>query len=115
MYPRLNVIQFHLRVLKELNVDKIGDGESVLANDIRSFHLAGHSPDCLVLLLGEEAIIVGDIVLPDISPWPTRLSLFAEVAEIIKPEYTEPEAIFGLQRYIKSLKKLAEIGIQYPG
>ena len=108
-----NCLGYH-RVLKELNVDKIGDGESALANDIRSFHLAGHSPDCLALLLGEEAIIVGDVVLPDISPWPTRLSLFAEVAEIIKPAYTEPEAVFGLQRYIKSLKKLAEIGIQYP-
>jgi len=57
---------------------------------------------------------VGDIVLPDISPWPTRQALFAEVADIIKPEYTEPEAIFGLQRYIKSLIKLEEIGLQYP-
>ena len=57
---------------------------------------------------------MGDIVLPDISPWPTRQALFAEIAEIIKPEYTEPEAIFGLQRYIKSLKKLEEIAIQYP-
>ena len=51
---------------------------------------------------------------PDISPWPTTLSLFAEVAEIIKPEYTDPEAVFGLQRYIKSLKKLEEIGLEYP-
>ena len=40
--------------------------------------------------------------------------MFDEVADVIKPEYTDPEAIFGLQRYIKSLKKLAEIGRQYP-
>jgi len=108
-----NCLGYH-RVLKELKVDKIGDGESRLASDIRSYHLAGHSPDCLAVLLGEEAIIVGDVVLPDISPWPTRLSLYDEVAEIITPEYTEPEAIFGLQRYIISLKKLEEIGLQYP-
>lgn len=107
-----NCLDYH-RVLKDLKVDAIGDGENILANNIRSFHLAGHSPDCLAILLGEEAIIVGDIVLPDISPWPTRLALFAEVAEIIKPEHTDPAAIFGLQRYIKSLKKFEEIGLQF--
>jgi glyoxylase-like metal-dependent hydrolase (beta-lactamase superfamily II) len=108
-----NCLEYH-RVLKNLKVEAIGDGENFIANYIRSYHLAGHSPDCLAVLLGEEAIIVGDIVLPDISPWPTRQELFAEVADIIKPEYTEPEAVFGLQRYIKSLKKLEEIGLQYP-
>ena len=108
-----NCLDYH-RVLKDLKVDKIGDGESVLATDVRAFHLPGHSPDCLAVLLGEEAIIVGDIVLPDISPWPTRLALFEEVAQVIKPEYSNPEAVFGLQRYIKSLKKLVEIGRQYP-
>jgi len=108
-----NCLGYH-RVLNELKVEKIGDGENFLADNIRSYHLAGHSPDCLAVLLGDEAIIVGDIVLPDISPWPTRQASFAEVAEIIKPGYTEPEAIFGLQRYIKSLKKLKEIAIQYP-
>ena len=108
-----NCLGYH-RVLKDLKVDKIGDGENLLASDIRSYHLAGHSPDCLAVLLGEEAIIVGDVVLPDISPWPTRQALFDEVAAIIQPEYTEPEAIFGLQRYIKSLKKLEEIALEYP-
>jgi glyoxylase-like metal-dependent hydrolase (beta-lactamase superfamily II) len=108
-----NCLDYH-RVLKDLKVDAIADGENFLATDIRSYHLPGHSPDCLALLLGEEAIIVGDVVLPDISPWPTRQELFAEVVEVIKPDYTEPEAIFGLQRYIKSLKKLREIGTQYP-
>jgi glyoxylase-like metal-dependent hydrolase (beta-lactamase superfamily II) len=108
-----NCLDYH-RVLKDLHIDAIGDGENIIADDIRTYHLAGHSPDCLAVLLGEEAIIVGDVVLPDISPWPTRQELFAEVAEIIKPDYIEPEALFGLQRYIKSLKKLEEIGSHYP-
>lgn len=108
-----NCLDYH-RVLKDLKVDAIGDGENSIAADIRTYHLAGHSPDCLAVLLGEEAIIVGDVVLPDISPWPTRQELFTEVADVIKPDYTEPEALFGLQRYIKSLKKLEEIGIQHP-
>ncbi len=108
-----NCLDYH-RVLKNLAVDPIGNGEQCLAGDIRSLHLPGHSPDCLAVMLGDEAIIVGDIVLPDISPWPTRRELFDEVADIIKPEYTDPEAVFGLQRYIKSLKKLIDIGTQYP-
>ena len=40
--------------------------------------------------------------------------MFAEIADVIQPRYTEPEAIFGLQRYIKSLKKLGEIARQHP-
>ena len=108
-----NCLGYH-RVLKNLKVDKIKDGEKSLASNIRTFHLAGHSPDCLAVVLGDEAIIVGDIMLPDISPWPTCQALFVEVAEIIKPEYTDPEAIFGLQRHIKSLKKLEEIALQLP-
>lgn len=108
-----NCLEYH-RVLHNLVIDKINDGENPLGPHIRTFHLPGHSPDCLAVLLGEEAILVGDIVLPDISPWPTREAMFAEVAEIIKPGYTDPEALFGLQRYIKSLKKLAEIAVQHP-
>jgi glyoxylase-like metal-dependent hydrolase (beta-lactamase superfamily II) len=104
-----NCLRYH-RVLQDLKVDKIGDGQTELGPNIRTYFLPGHSPDCLAVLLGEEAIIVGDIILPDISPWPTRESMFAEVAEVIKPDYTEPSGIFGLGRYIKSLKKLAEIG-----
>ncbi len=106
-----NCLDYH-RVLKDLKVAQVGDGQNTIAGDISSLHLPGHSPDCLAIVLGDEAIIVGDVVLPDISPWPTRQELFDEVAEIINPQYTNPEAVFGLQRYIKSLKKLEEIGIQ---
>ena len=108
-----NCLDYH-RVLKSLKVDPIGNGEENLARGIRSLHLPGHSPDCLAVMLGDEAIVVGDIVLPDISPWPTRQELFAEVEAVVRPEYTDPEALFGLQRYIKSLKKLGEIGAQHP-
>ena len=108
-----NCLQYH-RVLQDLQIEKIGDGKQKLAAGITSFHLAGHSPDCLALKIGGEAIIVGDIILPDISPWPTREAMFDEVAGVIKPDYTEPHEIFGLRRYLKSLKKLAEIARQCP-
>jgi glyoxylase-like metal-dependent hydrolase (beta-lactamase superfamily II) len=108
-----NCLGYH-KVLQNLKVDKISDGEDNLGGNIRSHHLPGHSPDCLAVLVGEEAIIVGDIVLPDISPWPTREALFDEVADVINPTYSEPHAIFGLRRYIKSLKKLGEIAHFHP-
>jgi len=108
-----NCLQYH-KVLQDLTIDKIGDGNQKLAAGISSYHLAGHSPDCLAIMLGDEAIVVGDIILPDISPWPTREAMFEDVANVIKPDYIESHAVFGLRRYIKSLKKLAEIAHLHP-
>jgi glyoxylase-like metal-dependent hydrolase (beta-lactamase superfamily II) len=109
-----NCLEYH-RVLQGVTIDPIADGETVIGPDIRTRHLPGHSPDCLAVRLGEEAIIVGDIILPDISPWPTRKSLFDEVAAVIKPDYAEAAAIFGLGRYIRSLKELIKIAAENPG
>jgi glyoxylase-like metal-dependent hydrolase (beta-lactamase superfamily II) len=109
-----NCLEYH-RVLQGLTIDSIADGETVIGTDIRTRHLPGHSPDCLAVRLGEEAIIVGDIILPDISPWPTRKSLFDEIAAVIKPDYMEAAAIFGLGRYIRSLKELIKIAAENPG
>jgi glyoxylase-like metal-dependent hydrolase (beta-lactamase superfamily II) len=109
-----NCLEYH-QVLQRLKIDPIGDGETEIGSDIRTRHLPGHSPDCLAVRLGKEAIIVGDIILPDISPWPTRKSLFDEVAPVIKPHYTDAAAIFGLRRYIQSLKELIKIAGDNPG
>jgi hypothetical protein len=65
--------------------------------------------------IGDEAILVGDIVLPDISPWPTREALFDQVAPVIGPEYQDAEAVFGLERYLKSLNRLVELDRRHPG
>jgi glyoxylase-like metal-dependent hydrolase (beta-lactamase superfamily II) len=108
-----NCLGYH-KVLQELEIDPISDGENKLAPDVHTLHLPGHSPDCVAALLGNEAIIVGDIVLPDISPWPTREEAFNEVADVLKPRYTRANQIFGLDRYIKSLKKLGKIAAKHP-
>jgi glyoxylase-like metal-dependent hydrolase (beta-lactamase superfamily II) len=108
-----NCLGYH-QALQELTIEPIGDGDKLLAADIRTFHLPGHSPDCLAVLLGDEVIIVGDVVLPDITPWPTREVLFDEVAQVLKPDYTNAGAIFGLHRYINSLKKLGKIASKHP-
>jgi glyoxylase-like metal-dependent hydrolase (beta-lactamase superfamily II) len=109
-----NCLAYH-QVVQGLKIDPVGDGETGIEADIRTCHLPGHSPDCLAVRLGEEAIIVGDIILPDISPWPTRKSLFDEIAAVIKPHYSDAAAIFGLRRYIHSLKKLIKIAGEAPG
>jgi glyoxylase-like metal-dependent hydrolase (beta-lactamase superfamily II) len=113
-FYRQNCLEYH-QVLQELKVDPIGDGVNELGQNIQTLHLPGHSPDGLAILLGSEAIIVGDTVLPGISPWPTQEALYDDVAEVIKPYFGEPKAIFGLERYIKTLKNLNEIARRYPG
>jgi glyoxylase-like metal-dependent hydrolase (beta-lactamase superfamily II) len=109
-----NCLEYH-KVLQDLTIDPIGDGENELATDTRTHHLPGHNPDCLAILLDKETIIVGDIILPDISPWPTKEALFEEVADVIKPDYNDAAAIFGLRCYIKSLKKIIKIARKHPG
>jgi glyoxylase-like metal-dependent hydrolase (beta-lactamase superfamily II) len=109
-----NCLGYH-QVLQKLEIERIADDKSELGPDIRTYHLPGHSPDCLAVLLGTEAVIVGDIVLPEITPWPTREALYDDVAGIVKHHYKEPGTIFGLGRYIKSLKKLYKIAGRYPG
>jgi len=108
-----NCLDYH-RVLQGLKVDRIGDGETELGPDMWTHHLPGHSPDCLAVKLGCEAIIVGDVILPHITPWPTREEMYAEVAPVIAHEYPHPKEIFGLERYVKSLKKLMEISQNNP-
>jgi glyoxylase-like metal-dependent hydrolase (beta-lactamase superfamily II) len=108
-----NCLGYH-QVLQRLTIEPIGDGANELMTDVHTHHLPGHSPDCVAVLVGSEAIIVGDIVLPDITPWPTREEAFNEIAEVVKPHYTRANRIFGLDRYIKSLKKLGEIAAMIP-
>ena len=55
-------------------------------------------------------IILCEILQKDIGPRSMQ-----DVAEVIKPDYTDAAAIFGLRRYIQSLKKLIEIARDHPG
>lgn len=93
-----------------LEIETIGDGETSIMSSVVSYHLPGHSPDALAFLLGKEVLLVGDTLLPDISPHPTRLCYFDQVANIFAPEYPQGDSIYGLRAYIRSLKKLERIG-----
>jgi glyoxylase-like metal-dependent hydrolase (beta-lactamase superfamily II) len=100
---------YHLE-RSRLEVETIGDGETSIMKSVVSYHLPGHSPDALAFLLGEEVLLVGDTLLPDISPHPTRLRDFYHLARVFGPDYSNGDSIYGLRAYIRSLKKLARIG-----
>ena len=57
---------------------------------------------------------MGDTVLPDISPFPTREAFFHQVSGILPSEYSSPDCVYGLRAYIRSLKKLKSIGERFP-
>lgn len=97
-----------------LKIEGIGDGNSKLSEAVQTFHVPGHSPDALAVLVGDEALLVGDTVLPDITPFPTREEFFDQVCEILRPQYTKGSSVYGLRAYIRSLKKLKKIGSQHP-
>lgn len=108
-----NCLAYH-DVLQTLKVDCIGDGCEEIGKEITTWHLPGHSPDCLAVMIGHEVLIVGDVILPDITPWPTRLELYEDVADVLKPYYPQADELFGLKRYLQSLKKLLTIADEYP-
>jgi len=104
-------LRYH-EVLQSLEVEGIENGN--LGPQVQAHHLPGHSPDCLAVQLGEEAILVGDIVLPGITPWPTREAMYEAVGGVLGPDYPDPQALFGLRRYIRSLKKLRAMSLLHP-
>jgi hypothetical protein len=109
-----NCLDYH-RVLQTLNVESIGDGVNLLAPDIHTLHLPGHSPDSLAVKINDEALVPGDVILPDISPWPTSVELYNEVTDILVSRYPDAGKIYGLFRYITSLKQLKDLSIRNPG
>jgi glyoxylase-like metal-dependent hydrolase (beta-lactamase superfamily II) len=108
-----NCLDYH-RVLQNLQVDSIENSPCSLGTGVEARYLPGHSPDCLAVFLGREAVIVGDVVLPDITPWPTCEKLYDDVAEVLQPEYMDPSALFGLKCYLQSLGSLKKVAREHP-
>ena len=99
---------------RDLEIQGIGDADLKVGDATRIYHVPGHSPDSLAILLGDEAIIVGDTILPGITPVPSREEFFKDVGQVLQPEYTTAQSIYGLTAYIKSLKKLRGLGEMHP-
>jgi len=85
-----------------------------VSETIQTIHVPGHCPDALAVILGDEAILVGDNVLPEITPYPSREAFFTQVSQILKPQYTHADSVYGLRAYIRSLKKMKEVGKNNP-
>ena len=97
-----------------LKIEKIEEGPQ-MGGSLHTYHVPGHSPDALAIQLGGEVLFVGDTVLPDITPFPTREESFYQLNGILEPRYSTAQSIYGLRAYIRSLKKLKEIGKRSPG
>lgn len=83
-------------------------------SSIRIHHLPGHSPDGLAYQIGREALIVGDSLLPEITPHPTQEALYRLTGNILPTQFKQPEKIYGLRAYLRSLKKLRALGREFP-
>ncbi len=107
-------LEYH-RERSSLSIETIGDGACRLSETVRTHHVPGHSPDALAVQVGEEAILVGDTVLPEITPFPSREASFDQLRGILGPQDTVAHSVFGLRAYIASLGKLMRIGRDLPG
>jgi glyoxylase-like metal-dependent hydrolase (beta-lactamase superfamily II) len=102
------------RERSELKIEAIGDTDLEMGDAAYVYHVPGHSPDSLAIVLGDEVIMVGDTILPDITPVPSREAFFEDVKKVLEPDYPSARSIYGLTAYIKSLKKLRGLGEKFP-
>ena len=93
----------------DMPVDELADGSTEIAPGVTAVHTPGHNCDCLTIFVGDEAVLVGDTVLPQITPWPSSEQRHEKLAEVLDPDQPAEE-IFGLKAYIRSLKKLVALG-----
>jgi glyoxylase-like metal-dependent hydrolase (beta-lactamase superfamily II) len=108
-----NCLGYH-RARSRLEIQPIVDGDSSLGEGIQVFFVPGHNLDCLAFLVAGDILIVGDTLLPDITPWPSQEAFFHNVREILAPHYTRPEEVSGLRAYIRTLKRLEALAKTHP-
>lgn len=103
--------EYH-RERKELTAYPIGDSQYPFDSGIRLFHAPGHSPDAFAIVVDDEALLVGDTILPDITPHPTREQFFELTRGMLDSEYVEAQQIYGLRAYIRSLKMIKDLAAE---
>jgi glyoxylase-like metal-dependent hydrolase (beta-lactamase superfamily II) len=109
-FTQVHCLEYH-KQRNTLQVERIADSETSLGEGIQAYHLPGHSPDSLALLIDKEAILVGDIVLPEITPHPSQEAFFKITEKVLTPQ---AQTFYGLKAYLRSLKRLKEIGQAHP-
>ncbi len=99
----------------DLAIEGINPASSPLGPGIQVHHLPGHAPDAIAVRIGDEALIVGDIILPEITPHPSQEKYFQRTRALLPHQYTQGRPIYGLRTYLHSLKHLRGIAERYPG
>ena len=105
--------QYH-EARDNMTVNCISGSEEVLSDGVSVFHIPGHSPDSVAIVVDNEVMFVGDTILPDITPRPTLEKFFGLTKEILPGQYNEADQLYGLRAYIRSLKKLKKLGKNLP-
>lgn len=98
-----------------LKIHEIDDGKTTLWRDIDCYYLPGHSPDALSIFLGSEAVLLGDTILPEITPMPSRESFFKQVKRILDVDDGSGIPPYGLMTYLRSIKSLRNLSKNAPG
>jgi glyoxylase-like metal-dependent hydrolase (beta-lactamase superfamily II) len=112
-FTQVHCLKYH-QERNELEIEGITDSLSPNNPDIKVHHLPGHSPDSIALQIGKEALIVGDILLPEITPLPTQEKFNQFTETILSIPESDGQLIYGLRAYLRSLKGLREIAQQCP-
>ena len=110
--------QLHCRKYHEdrhqLEIEGLHQDVSFIGPGVQVHHLPGHSPDSLAVQLDEELLLVGDIILPEITPHPSQEKAFQMVKPLLSPCCSRGSDIYGLEAYLGSLKKLRILAGRFP-
>jgi glyoxylase-like metal-dependent hydrolase (beta-lactamase superfamily II) len=109
-----NCLAYH-QARSRLSIDPIAEGAAGLGEGTEVFFHPGHNLDCLSIRVGEDILIVGDTLLPDITPWPSQEAFFHNVRDVLAPHYHRAEDVSGLKAYLRTLKKLQGMARERPG
>lgn len=100
--------QEYQRENRELAVETFNHPEGCFEDGVRYLHTPGHSPDAAVYWIDDQIALVGDTILPQITPWPTTKKMYGQVAPVLREEYPDPADIYGLDVYLRSLAGLKQ-------
>jgi glyoxylase-like metal-dependent hydrolase (beta-lactamase superfamily II) len=103
-----NCLEYH-KERQALTIMDIGNSPEALGSGVRVLHTPGHCADSVVFLVDGEAMLVGDTILPEITPHPTLESHFEVMKPALPDKFNEAQELFGLRAYIRSLKKLRDV------
>jgi len=104
-FYKSNCLEYH-KERQALNIKAMDNIAEQLGSGIQPIHTPGHCPDSVVLVIDGEAMLVGDTILPVITPHPSLESHFSVMKPALPDKFEEPQQLFGLRAYIRSLKTL---------